>query len=295
MNIKQIGHSANLMQQRSYTARNVPSDHADEFSKMMRVSDSGANKRKSSSKNRASDRQNAELQRVMEMIQKMMKLLSELIKKLEDGSGRDSNVSQSKPGMTRPQAQIPQPQPQPNPSGTPANTGSGYTPFQGDPFTDSANFLQHMEQTMLRPTPQRQAGDPVFDLLNSPETSIPENQHFDVNANPPTARELEQLTEKYGVEFAMAHVQGKGLVLGSGRPRGVNPPGDRHTAIKIVHTHPREAHDQGKKGASGKDVDRMNNFRNQEIAYVVTIKPGADFGTMESYSKNDRMINSIQI
>ncbi len=202
-----------------------------------------------------------------------------------------NSASPSPPGGNSASPSPPSSNPASNNS-TPISGDSGYTPFAGDPFQNSAAFLDHMQQAMLRPAPVRQPGDPVYDLLNSPDTSIPPEKEFDVNASPPTARELEQLTEKYGgIEWAVAHVQGRGLVLASGRPDGINPPGNRNTALKVVHTHPR---DNGK-GASNKDVEKLANFRSQDKAFVITVGSGDKFGVLQSYTTQSNLVDSISL
>ncbi len=170
---------------------------------------------------------------------------------------------------------------------TAASNGGGYTPFAGNPFQDNASFLKHMEQMLLRPAPARQPGDPVYDLMNG-KGSTEKDTEYDVNAAPPTAREMEQLTEKYNLEFALSYVKDRGIILTVGANDRVNMAGNKKNSIKIVHTHP------GGAPSSQGDRDNLKKY-SQQTSFIVRPAPGEQFGSLSTYSDNQRELNNVPI
>ncbi len=231
------------------------------------------------------------LSKLMAFVQRLLSQLGSMSKGLEQAIGAPVGNTPDKGGEEEGPPRAGQPAYKTGTVSQPATTpaaNSGYTAFAGDPLKNSDAFLNHMKQMLLRPTPTRKPGDPVYDLLNG-NGKTEKGTQYKVDALPPTARELEQLTEMYGIEFGLTYVKDKGLVLSTGNENRVPIAGGKDDGIWVVHTHPRGT------VASDLDLEVLDVRSKQDKSLAVRVAAGEQFGSLSTFSSNNREVENTPL
>ncbi len=94
--------------------------------------------------------------------------------------------------------------------------GMGGVRVEKSQSLDDSELTQFAE-ILLRDTPVRESGDPILQFLND-DKAQPFNKATEL-VSPPTTEELEALTDKYNVEFALLYnIEQKKYILAGGEP-----------------------------------------------------------------------------